>query len=89
MVIDGLRHRLMDPEMFRELAEAFTTECRRGEVEKERGKGGRQCELAAIRLKLDKLVDAVANGLKSTTIQSKLADLERQEEAPRQEIESV
>ena len=89
MVTDGLCNRLMDPEMFQEFAEAFAMECRRGEAEKARGKGGRERELAAIRLKLDKLVDAVANGLKSTTIQSKLADLERQEEALRQEIESV
>ena len=81
MVTDGLRHELMDPVMFRAFADAFTDECDRGAIEAERGKGSRLGELVKVRQKLDKLVEAVANGLKSSTIQIKLTELERQEAA--------
>ncbi len=89
MVTDGLRHQLMDAVMFREFAEAFSAECDRGAVEDERGKGGKARELVQVRLKLDKLVDAIANGLKSTTLQSKLAELESHAAALEQEIDAA
>ena len=87
MVTDGLRHRLMDPMMFHEFAEAFAVECNRHIAETERDRGGKLRELAQVRSKLDKLVDAVANGLKSTTIQAKLTSLEDQEAALQREME--
>ena len=79
----------MDPLMFSEFAEAFSAECDRSAAEGERGKGGKARELAQVRSKIGKLVDAVADGLKSTSVQGKLAALEEQEAALQQEVEAV
>ena len=89
LVTDGLRHHLMDPLMFSEFAEAFSAECDRSAAEGERGKGGKARELAQVRSKIGKLVDAVADGLNSTSVQGKLAALEEQEAALQQEVEAV
>jgi len=75
--------------MFREFAEAFSAERDRGATESERGKDGKLRELAQVRSNLDKLVDAIANGLKSTTIQAKLTALEEQEAALQSEVETT
>ena len=89
MVTEGLRHQLMDPLMFREFAEAFSAECDRSAAESERGKDGRARNLAQVRSKIAKLVDAVSDGLKSTAVQSRLTALEEQEALLQQEVEAV
>ena len=89
LVTDGLQHRLMEPVMFREFAAAFAAESERHVSDAERGKDERRRALAQVRLKLDKLVDAVANGLRSTTLQDKLTALERQELELTRELDTV
>ena len=68
------------------VCKSLSAECDRSAAEGERGKGGKARELAQVRSKITKLVDAVADGLKSKSIQGKLAALEEQEAALQQEV---
>ena len=89
MVTAGLSDRLMDPALFSEFAEAFAIECDRAAAENQRGQGGKARELAQVRSKLNKLVEAIMTGVRSSTVQAKLADLEHQETVLQREIETA
>jgi site-specific DNA recombinase len=77
-VIQVLATELMDPGRAAEFAEAFTTEWNRLAVERgARGEGLRR-ELAAAERKLNNVLEAIAEGLRSPGLQAKLATLETQ-----------
>ena len=85
VVVDALRTRLMQPEACAEFSIAFREECARAEKQTSGADAGRQRELEKVRHKLDELVEAIASGLRSTTLQTKLAQLEaRQSELERE-----
>jgi site-specific DNA recombinase len=81
IVLDGLKQRLMDPELFRAFVEEFAREFNRlraaegNEVERSKS------ELAAIERRLRKIVDAIADGVPARTLKDELFTLEaRQDE---------
>ena len=81
IVLDGLKQRLMDPELFREFVGEFAREFNRIRAaegnEAERSKS----ELAAIERRLRKIVDAIADGAPARTLKDELLTLEaRQDE---------
>ena len=76
-VMDGLRHRLMDPALFKVFALEFTAEWNRLQA-------GAGASLAALRAEhdrvvrqIERLVDALADGAPAERIKQKLRDLER------------
>jgi site-specific DNA recombinase len=81
IVLDGLKQRLMDPELFRAFVEEFAREFNRlraaqgNEVERSKS------ELAAIERRLRKIVDAITDGVPARTLKEELLTLEtRQDE---------
>lgn len=66
----------MQPELVAEFCAAFMEEWNRLAAEASAGAGARQRALQVIERKLANLVEAIADGLKATGLQQKLADLE-------------
>lgn len=80
-ILDGLKHRLMDPALFKEFAEEFVRETNRLRG-LEAGKADRlRTEMATIERRLRKLVDAIAEGVLARSLKDELLALEsRQDE---------
>jgi site-specific DNA recombinase len=76
VILSSLRDRLMQPEHVAIFVEEFTAEWNRLQAEHSAGYAARHRELEAVNRKLDGLIDAIANGLKSPGLQQKLDDLE-------------
>ncbi len=87
VVIEALRTRLMQPEACTEFSVAFKEECARAEKETSGADASRHRELEKVRHKLDELVEAIAAGLRSTTLQTKLTQLEARQAELEQEAE--
>jgi len=86
MILDGLRHQLMAPELVKEFASTFIQEVTRQQREKDQGMVLERRQFAEVTRQLDLLVDAIANGLRGAALQSKLNDLERRKAGLQQEI---
>jgi site-specific DNA recombinase len=81
IILDGLKHRLMDPDLFKAFVEEFTRELNRLRA----GEGSRtqqaKTELAGVERRLRKIVDAIADGVPARTLKEELLALEaRQDE---------
>lgn len=75
-VLDVLAGQMMDPELAALFAEEFALEWNRLATEADREKGQLRRELADVEKRLDHLVEAITSGLRSTSLQAKLAALE-------------
>jgi hypothetical protein len=76
-VLGALRERLMDPELFKEFADAFTTEWNRLQAAAAGDADARQSELERVRRQIERLVDAIAEGTPATAVKDRLAGLEQ------------
>ena len=76
VILEGLRERLMRPDMVAAFAEAFVEETNRQRKEAEVVTRATARELAEVERKLDGLVDAIAGGLRSSSLQRSLDELE-------------
>ncbi len=81
IVLDGLKHRLMDPDLFKVFVQEFTREFNRLRA----AEGGciehAKTELLGIERRLRKIVDAIAEGVPARTLKEELLALEaRQDE---------
>jgi len=75
-VLGALKDRLMDPELFRVFVEEFTAEWNRLQAEASSGLMVRQQELERIDRQLNKLVDALVDGVPAATVRDRMAALE-------------
>jgi site-specific DNA recombinase len=89
LVLEGLRTELMQPEHVAAFVTGFTEEWNRLQAEAAADDAVRRRELAAVSRKLDGLLDAIADGLRTPGLKQKLeelearkADLERALQAP-------
>ena len=80
IVLAGLKHRLMDPDIFKEFAAAFVAEHNSILAQQNVHFDAAKQELAAIKSKLAYLVDELADGRGSRTLKDKLAALEARED---------
>ena len=78
LVLDGLKERLMQPDMVREFVAAFNEEINRGRRDQELAIEARRRELARIAAKLDGLTNAIADGLRTPGLLKTLEGLEAQ-----------
>jgi site-specific DNA recombinase len=86
LILDGLRHRLMAPELVEEFIGAYHEEVNRGRREATAARAGKERELAEIKRKLDKLIDALTEGYRAPGLQQRLDDLEGLKAALEQEL---
>ena len=76
-VLRALRERLIDPELFKVFAEAFTTEWNKLQENTTAEQTTRATELQRIRKKIERLVDAIADGTPGSAVRDRLGDLEQ------------
>ncbi|HQT90059.1 MAG TPA: recombinase family protein [Acidiphilium sp.] len=80
IVLAGLKHRLMDPAIFKEFAAAFVAEHNNILAQQDAHFDAAKHELAAIKSKLAYLVDELADGRGFRTLKDKLVALEARED---------
>ena len=75
-VLEGLRHNLMQPDAVKLFVEEFNAELNRLWATRTAGRSAQERDLARVQKDLDRAVDAVLAGLRSTEIQDRLTALE-------------
>ena len=86
LVLDGLRHRLMAPELVEEFVAAFHEEINKQRRERDASRSTQQQELASVTRKLGGLIDAIADGLRAADLQERLDQLQARKAALMQEL---
>ena len=76
IVLDSLKEHLMAPEAVKAFTEAFVREFNKASAEDEAGRSGKERLLKQTEAQLDKLIEAVCNGVSSDGLQAKLNELE-------------
>jgi hypothetical protein len=71
LILDGLRQRLMAPELVEEFIRAFQKEVNLQRREDNALREGQGRELATVRRKLDGLIEAIADGLRARGLQQR------------------
>lgn len=75
-VLEALKARLMDPDLYKVFADAFTAEWNRHQAQEAAGHASRRSELTRIDRQLDRLVDAIADGTPASKVKDKMIALE-------------
>ena len=75
-VLDGLKHRLLAPELFEAFAEAYLAESQRLLREADRQRDGLTARLAEIERKLGAMIRAIEDGLYQPSMKQRMAALE-------------
>ena len=89
IILDGLRQRLMAPELVEEFVRAFQKEVNNRRREDDLFLEANKRELAEVRRKLNGLIDAIAEGLRAPGLQKRLEELELRRAELEQEIGSA
>ncbi|MBN8891558.1 MAG: recombinase family protein, partial [Rhodospirillales bacterium] len=80
-VLDGLRNRLMDPELFKAFAGAFTAEWNKQQGASAATQDGLRAERHKITQQMERLVDAIADGTPPSVVNKRLAELEQRQQS--------
>ena len=88
-VLGALKDRLMDPELFRVFVVEFTAEWNRLQAEASAGLTSRREELERIDRQLNKLVDALVDGVPAAMVRDRMAGLETRKVALQAELASA
>jgi site-specific DNA recombinase len=76
LILGGLKHQLMAPELVGAFIEEFDREVNRHRRDEELARSGLEAEFGAVMKKLDGLIDAIADGLRAPGLQRRLEELE-------------
>jgi site-specific DNA recombinase len=87
-ILDGLKSRLMAPDLFEEFAREFLAEVNRQRASASAEHGANRRELDRATRQIGRLVDAIANGADARALQSKLKNLESEQERLTAELAS-
>ncbi len=87
-VLNGLRHHLMDPELFKVFAEEFHREVNRLRMVESARYDAAHAELERIERRLRKLVDAIAEGVPGRTLKEEILALEARQDELRALLEN-
>lgn len=85
-VLDALRHRLIDPELFAVFVAEFTAEYNRLQANAGAGLAGKRSELAEIRRRIDGTIRAIEEGLYEASMKERMQGLERRRVALEAEL---
>ncbi|WP_422368603.1 recombinase family protein [Pelagibius sp.] len=89
IILGSLRARLMQPDLVKEFIAAYHAEVNQARHGIEQARRGKERELAKVSQQLDGLVAAIAEGLRASSLQQKLNDLEARKEMLIGEIAEV
>lgn len=81
LILEGLRQRLMAPEMVEEFVTAYHEEVNRHRRDATAARTGKERELAEATRKLDKLIEALIEGYRTAGLQRRLEELEARKAA--------
>jgi len=76
-IIDNLKHHLMAPELVKQFIAEFTAETNRSYNDRDLQATHKRKELADVSRRLDGLIMAIADGLRTTGLEAKLEELEQ------------
>lgn len=88
-VLEGLQHRLMDPDLFKTFVAEFTTEWNKTQSNAGATLSVRRDELARVKRQTDTLVDALMNGTPPAVVNDKLKSLEARRIALEAELSTL
>ena len=80
-VLDGLKHRLLAPELVEEFARAFHDEVNRLAAEQAQGRAEDEGRLEAVRRKIASMIRAIEDGLYQPSMKARMAELEAEKAA--------
>ncbi|WP_050807216.1 recombinase family protein [Acidiphilium sp. PM] len=80
IVLDGLRHRLMDPALFREFTEAFVAEQNTASAQRRAHFSGMREELKRIEHRKARIIDAIAEGMPASSLRDEMIRIEARKE---------
>jgi DNA invertase Pin-like site-specific DNA recombinase len=86
LILDGLKGRLMAPELVKEFIRAYHAELNQQRCRAEIGAADKHRELEAVSRKLAGLIDAVADGLRAPDLQERLDELTSRKQKLQTEI---
>ena len=89
MILEGLKQRLMEPKLVEEFVRAFQREVNSQRREQDLLVDATKRELAEVTRKLNGLIDAIAEGLRTSGLQKRLEELESRREELEQEMTSA
>ncbi len=75
-VLNGLRHHLMEPALFREFCEEFTREVNRLRMEETASITAAQSELVRVKRDIDRTIQAILDGVPGAAVKEKMGRLE-------------
>ena len=79
-VLDGLRHHLMGPALFREFCEEFTREVNRLRLEETASVAAAQSELARVKRDIERTIQAILDGVPGSAVKERMGQLEARKE---------
>src|SRR5919106_1370572 len=86
LILEGLRQRLMAPEMVEEFITAYHEEVNRHRREATAARASKERALAEVTRKLDKLIEALIEGYRAPGLQQRLDDMEARKAVLEQEL---
>ncbi len=75
-VLDGLRHHLMEPALFREFCEESTREVNRLRISETASITAAQSEFVRVKRDIDRTIQAILDGVPGSTVKDKMGRLE-------------
>jgi site-specific DNA recombinase len=85
-VLDGLKHRLLAPELVEQFARDFHDEVNRLAAEQVQGRAQDESQLEAVRRKIASMIRAVEDGLYQASMKVRMAELEAEKAALEQRL---
>ena len=86
LILDALKSRLMRPDLVKEFVAEFHREINRLNRDSEQGRGSRVKEMKTVSRKLDGLIEAIADGLRTPGLKARLIELEQRKQILEEEL---